>query len=296
MLRNIPPPGALKALLSKPGDPTRQERKLRKTTRSWRLPNLGMTYKIRNLFASIFVSFVFSAQFIIKILVSASWFEYGWYLAETNIISDILDRSIMIYTHGMGPAPKGMLKVFDHDHLQFGTPPLPQPLLSIHVNPGPHLFVAPRDEKSPHPKSVRETPNEATQQVRTWTKLGELPTVVPPSGASASMRALKTQETPECSGNQWLTRFSTWHIHTGKKLKTQSLRILFSLWAYSHSNLLEAISLTDRNMIAILIKPFIKSKLHQQCPASCLHHSRNFQKFNTVTFAYFPFFPWMETK
>lgn len=144
---------------------------------------------------------------------------------------------------------------------------------------GPHLFVAPRDEKSPHPKSVRETPNEATQQVLTSTKLGELPTVVPPSGASASMRALKTQETPECSGNQWLTRFSTWHIRTGKKLKTQSLRILFSLWVYSHSNLLEAISLTDRNMIAILIKPFIKSKLHQQCPASRLHHSRNFLKF-----------------
>lgn len=197
MLRNIPPPVALKALLSKPGDPTRQERKLRKTTRSWRLPNLGMTYKIRNLFVSIFVSFVFSAQFIIKILVFASWFEYGWYLAETNIISDILDRSIMIYTDGMGPAPKGMLKVFDHDHLQFGTLPLPQPLLSIHVNPGPHLFVAPRDEKSPHPKSVRETPNEATQQVLTSTKLGELPTVVPPSGASASMRACSLPRKPQ---------------------------------------------------------------------------------------------------
>lgn len=125
MLQNIPPPGALKALLSKPGDPTRQERKLRKTTRSWRLPNLGMTYKIRNLFASILVSFVFSAQFIIVILGSASWFEYGWYLAETNIISDILDRSTMIYTDGMGPAPKGMLKVFDHDHLQ---------LLSLSLN------------------------------------------------------------------------------------------------------------------------------------------------------------------
>ena len=96
---------------------------------------------------------------------------------------------------------------------------------------------------------------------------------------------------PGLSMTHSLYRHGTYTLERSwKAMKAKVWESCFPYESIVHSNLLEAISSTDRNMIAILSKPFFKSKLHQQCPASCLHHSRNVLKFNTVTLACFPLF------